>query len=125
MDGPEGDSFQRRGVRDTKFPFGSQSDLSQRWREQRSREMVGVTYWSPFEGEQPAGVQAAEAPGLPLRPAPQESAAGARSPRDSGMQGVQDRSGTDPLPSPPQTWRKGYIRDPRAPGPLLQRHLNN
>lgn len=68
-----------------------------------------VTYWSLLEGEQPARVQAAGAPGPPLQPLQQGSAAGARSPRDSVMQGVPDHSGTNPLPSPPQTRHQGGL----------------
>lgn len=86
--------------------LGSQLDLYQRGHERGSWEMVGITYWVLLEGEQPARVRAAGAPGRPPQPTPPGSAAGAQSPRDSGMQGVPDHSATNPHPSPPQTWRK-------------------
>lgn len=68
-----------------------------------AREAGWQRAWSLLEGEPPARVQAAGAPELPLLPLLQGSAAGVQSPRGSGTQDVPDHSGTDPLPSLPQT----------------------
>lgn len=63
----------------------------------------GITYRCLHEGEQPGEAQAAGAPG-PLPPPWQPAGgAGVQSPRDSGMQGAQGRSGTNLHPLPPQT----------------------
>lgn len=88
-----------------------------------SGEMRGVTYRCQHEDGQPVGVPAAGAPGPPLPPWRRGSGAGAQDPRDSGMQGGQGHSGTNPHPSPPQTCRGGAPETPvLVPGSLPSTH---
>lgn len=89
----------------------------------KSGEMGGVTYQCQHEDGQPAGVLAAGAPGPPLPPLLRGSGAGAQDPRDSGMQGGQGHSGTNPHPSPPQTCGGGASETPvLVPGSLPSTH---
>lgn len=89
------------------------ASIARCWHERGSGSKVsgndGVTYRCQHEDGQPAVVLAVGAPGPPLQPLQQGSGARAQGPRDSGMQGGQGHSGTNPHPSLPQTCGGGAL----------------